>query len=359
MKSLLLEELSISSSIPQTFVSTNSKTTSNPSAKRFSLDVPKKYVKCKKIGYGSYGTTYEVISEEDNTKYAAKFSSKSLAELTMDFTLENEALILKKVEDEVGFPHFKELTKEMLVMTLLGDNLQTLLEKHGRFSVKTILMLGIQCIQRIEKLHKLGYLHRDIKPENFVIGFNERDYDLIHLIDFGLAKPYLTENKKHIKFTNDSRVGGTLLYLSMNGHLGFEASRRDDLYSLGYMLIHLFNGSLPWTNVKGDFEEKKAMIYKTKVTTHFDKLCAGLPDGMVEYFECVHKMAFLEDPDYNYLIGLFEKMMREKGFENDGAFDWNKKKIHMGINLNARKLTNQPLKRYEKSINETIFDCDL
>ena len=56
-------------------------------------------------------------------------------------------------------------------MDLLGDNLQTLLEKSGgTFSIKTVLMLAEQMIKRLEHVHAKGYLHRDIKPDNFMIG---------------------------------------------------------------------------------------------------------------------------------------------------------------------------------------------
>lgn len=58
-------------------------------------------------------------------------------------------------------------------MDLLGESLESLYTKCGRkFSLKTILMLAIQLIDRIEHVHKCFFLHRDIKPDNFLMGRN-------------------------------------------------------------------------------------------------------------------------------------------------------------------------------------------
>lgn len=47
----------------------------------------------------------------------------------------------------------------------------------------------LQCIDRVEAMHKMGFIHRDIKPENFLIGHGKKS-NIIYLIDFGLAKRY-------------------------------------------------------------------------------------------------------------------------------------------------------------------------
>lgn len=51
-------------------------------------------------------------------------------------------------------------------------------------------------IERLRKLHELGFVHNDIKLENILVGHKESN--LIHLIDFGLASPYQNTDGSHI-----------------------------------------------------------------------------------------------------------------------------------------------------------------
>lgn len=94
-------------------------------------------------------------------------------------------------------------------------------------------------------------IHRDIKPENYVIG-NE-DITTLYMIDFGLAKYYRDQNDgKHIPNIEKKGLIGTARYASVNAHLGKEQSRRDDMISIGYVLIYLATGKLPWMNITAD-----------------------------------------------------------------------------------------------------------
>jgi len=61
-------------------------------------------------------------------------------------------------------------------------------------------MIMLQCIDRVEAMHKMGFIHRDLKPENFLIGHGKKN-NMIYLIDFGLAKRYLDpKTGDHISF---------------------------------------------------------------------------------------------------------------------------------------------------------------
>jgi serine/threonine protein kinase len=101
----------------------------------------------------------------------------------------------------------------------------------------------------IQRLHGKNYVHRDIKPENFLMGLGKKSH-MVHIIDFGLAKRYRdSKTHQHIQYKENKNLTGTARYASVNAHLGIEQSRRDDLESIGYVLVYLANGTLPWQNL--------------------------------------------------------------------------------------------------------------
>jgi serine/threonine protein kinase len=109
-------------------------------------------------------------------------------------------------------------------------------------------MIGMQVIERLEWFHTQTFVHRDMKPENILIGTGKRS-DLLYLIDFGLSKRYICPRTgDHIGFKVKKGMTGTAEYLSVSAHGGGEHSPRDDMESLGYILVWFFHkGKLPWS----------------------------------------------------------------------------------------------------------------
>lgn len=110
-----------------------------------------------------------------------------------------------------------------------------------------------------------------------------------------------------------------------------EQSRRDDLESIGYVLIYLFKGCLPWQGIKvKKNEDKYKRIYEKKKQTSPKELAQGLPSKYLkikkgefsEYVNYTRNLEFVQEPDYNYLKNLFKSVMKKFNYIYDFKFDW-------------------------------------
>jgi serine/threonine protein kinase len=97
-------------------------------------------------------------------------------------------------------------------------------------------------IQRIKVVHEERIIHRDIKPDNFMTGGTDANKNTVFIIDFGLAKCYKSSDGEHIPFIEGKNLTGTARYASINTHIGQEQSRRDDLESIGHVLLYFLLG---------------------------------------------------------------------------------------------------------------------
>ena len=147
---------------------------------------------------------------------------------------------------------------------------------------------------------------------------------MVYVIDFGLAKLYRDpRTHRHISYKEGKNLTGTARYASINTHMGFEQSRRDDLESLGYVLMYFLRGSLPWQGLKAVTKKQKyERILERKVTTTTEMLCKGFPAEFQTYFEHVRSLRFDDRPDYDYLKRLFRELFFRKSFSYDNMFDW-------------------------------------
>lgn len=136
-----------------------------------------------------------------------------------------------------------------IVQRKLGPDLKCVLQntRKKRFSLNTTLKIGIQLIHRLKVLHSVGWLHLDIKPNNIVLNSSKLSHiesSMLALIDFGIAKSYLTPFLKHVAMREHVSFAGNFLFASVNAFTGLTQSRRDDLISLLYLLVFFRNGKI-------------------------------------------------------------------------------------------------------------------
>ncbi|GKV35739.1 hypothetical protein SLEP1_g43963 [Rubroshorea leprosula] len=264
----------------------------------------------RKIGSGSFGEIYLGTNIQTNEVVAIKLENVK----TKHPQLLYESKLYKMLQGGTGIPNVKwfgiEGDYNVLVMDLLGPSLEDLFNFCRRkLSLKTVLMLADQMLNRIEFVHSKLFLHRDIKPDNFLMGLGQH-VNGVYIIDFGLAKKYRdTTTQQHIPYRENKNLTGTARYASMNTHLGIEQSRRDDLESLGYVFMYFLRGSLPWQGLKaGTKKQKYEKICEKKVSTSIEVLCQGYPTEFASYFHYCRALCFDEKPDYAYLRRLFHDL---------------------------------------------------
>ena len=285
-----------------------------------------KYLIRKKIGKGSFGVVYQGLNTSTNEKIAIKVEKR---EKNQQGTLENEAMRLVYLQGE-GIPkvycYGNNQSHNLLVEELLGKSLEDIFNSYGKpFSLKTVCVLGIEMIKRIQFIHQKFYIHRDIKPDNFMTGRGENEKN-IYIIDFGLAKKYYSVSKaQHIKFCTGKHLIGTARYCARNAHRGYEQGRRDDIESIGYVLMYFLLGVLPWQGLKiKKNEDQFEKIAEKKYNTPFEELTDGQPEEFLMYFKYIDNLKFEDQPNYVYLIGLFQTMIDKYCRECFYDFDWKK-----------------------------------
>jgi serine/threonine protein kinase len=146
---------------------------------------------------------------------------------------------------------------------------------------------------------------------------------VVYMIDYGLAKKYRDSKHVHIPYRDNKHLTGTARYASINNHLGIEQSRRDDLESLGYVLMYFNRGELPWQGLKARTKmEKYNRICEKKTSTGIKSLCEGFPTEFATYLNYTRSLGFEDKPDYQYLRKLFRDLFVRQGYTMDYNFDW-------------------------------------
>jgi serine/threonine protein kinase len=301
----------------------------------------KKYRTIKKIANGAFSEIYFGINISNKEKVAIKIENRN----KLNRYLQSESFILYSLKN-IGIPkvlsfgHNKEY--DILIMPLLGKSLKELyFMANYNFNFKDVCLIAIQIMERIEWVHSHNIIHRDIKPENFLIGLT--DPNILYIIDFGLSKKYRSSTTgKHIKCVELKRFTGNVKYASINALSLKEQSRKDDLESIGYMLIYLIKGSLPWQNIKViNKRESYYRISNFKKNINVDKMCENLPIEFIYYMKYVRNLGFEETPDYSYLKALFQIILKKQGLEVEKIyFSWvnenNIKNLGKQVDLNKR-----------------------
>ncbi|KAK4599039.1 hypothetical protein RGQ29_009214 [Quercus rubra] len=294
--------------------------------------ISNKYKLGPKIGSGSFGVIFHGTDVLTGEEVAIKHEHVE----TKHPQLMHESRVYKILQGGTGIPNVKwsgvDGNYNVLAMDLLGENLEELLKICGnKLSLKSVLMLADQMIDRIEFVHSKSYLHRDIKPDNFIMGRRSKDNE-VFIVDFGLATKYRHPSSyNHIPYRENKNFVGTERFASRNTHHGIQQSRRDDLESLGYVLIYFLKGSLPWQIKAATQKKKSEKVREIKDSTSIEDLCHGCPIEFACYFHYCCSLHFDTKPDYGYLKRMFRSLFSREGLKMDYVFDWTILKFQQSV----------------------------
>eukprot|EP01130_Rhizamoeba_saxonica_P012878 TRINITY_DN5471_c0_g1_i4.p1 TRINITY_DN5471_c0_g1~~TRINITY_DN5471_c0_g1_i4.p1 ORF type:complete len:316 (-),score=49.04 TRINITY_DN5471_c0_g1_i4:265-1191(-) len=270
----------------------------------------------RRLGRGGYGEIYACKNNRTGEPLAVKVERASKPGNLLD-----EELILSdlnscdcKYVPKVFSSGKHENKVNYIAMNLLGDNLSVVRRRQpsSHYSLLTTLMLGMQMLRSIREVHDAGYLHRDIKPGNFVLGTKRtNNYRKVIIIDFGLSKRHLYPDGSVKAKSKTSRWVGSRRYMSLNTHLRKDQGRRDDLWSLFYVIIEFCTGTLPWAHLRGIQNLDK--VRDMKQTYYDEKLVRGLPGMFLEFMNYLKTLKYESHPDYDFLHSIMLELFKNSG----------------------------------------------
>ena len=111
-------------------------------------------------------------------------------------------------------------------------------------------------------MHRAGYIYVDLKGNNITllikpIKYKKSIYHII-LIDYGFCERFNKIKEK------SPIAHGNACYASINSLSNNPISRKDDIIALGYFLISLCLGGLPWDNLNKEGNQKNNEIIALK-----------------------------------------------------------------------------------------------
>ena len=310
-----------------------------------------KEYKIKKRFLNNTNNLQVYLAEKINTKqmFIIKLEQK---ESNKKGLIETESYILSKIKslgiptiEQIGYYNQKTIIS---IQAKHGFTLSEIFDKFYRhFNIKDITMIAIQILEKIKFIHFKNIIYFNIKLGNLYINFS-RFQNIIYLTDFTRAIKCDNINSAKNSFNRNN-----LIFSSINSMKGIKIYKKDDLESLGYLLLFLLKGGLPWEllafNLDINEEEKALQIFQIKKNYLLGILYEGIPEEFKLFINYIKNLPINHEIDYNYCFNLFYTVFKKNNIINDGIFSWYQEK------RNNKNVNKERIKSYFKFLKQKRF----
>jgi eukaryotic-like serine/threonine-protein kinase len=198
---------------------------------------------------------------------------------------------------------------------LPGHNVGEIVEQYGPIPPARTAYLMDQVCAALAEAHGIGLVHRDIKPANIFCAYRGGVFDVVKLLDFGLAKPTM-ETNNDLQLTLAGTVTGSPLFMSPEQASGDDnVDARSDIYALGAVMYYLLTGQPPFMS---DNPLKVMIAHASQEVVPLRQLNSELPAELEEIVQrCLEK-----DPDHRYQdVSSLRSALSELAFESPWSSD--------------------------------------
>jgi tau tubulin kinase len=264
------------------------------------------------LGEGRFGSVFAAVDRGDGTLVALKLAKPGRHRA-------QEESVLDAIRGCQGVSRMITAAgpenRRILVLELCGPSLRERMRgaRGKRLSIDHAGRIGSALVESLESIHRRGVVHCDVKPANVLLPRAGAEGPDCVLSDFGLAQRF---DPDFGAVSEKPKFRGTPVYASPHVHRRKPYGRRDDLWSLLFMLIRATVGALPWSR-----EPSRARIGALKSKALDGTLTAGLPAPFTAVLESLRSLDARTVPDYTAIRDAFRQLAGHAAID-DMAVAW-------------------------------------
>ncbi|KAL4437641.1 hypothetical protein ABPG74_017879 [Tetrahymena malaccensis] len=277
---------------------------------------------------GQFHNTYKGFNKTNKQPVIIKMSNQYYDHIS------NENKMVKLLKEVSCTPKILHVGEEKIngtnyfvkITESYGPSLKILFSlMKNNLSISTICMFGIAMLNVLEEIHSVNIVHRNLKPKKIVI-HNDLKSTQLYLVDFKYARKYKHKNGQLVRYNENNRIMNKIFcnkFSSIGTHLGITPSRKDDLESLGYILIYLTRKGNLFGNKHFKTREEKLKYYEEQKLSLIPETLGDMPAEFVNYLNYIKSMNIMDHPEYDVWRKTFKQLFLKSGGQlNDYQFEW-------------------------------------